>query len=204
MDASDGADFSHGSDPLPPGSLPSSLSPGGENAQNPGPPPETGATKKLTLAERRKLKLQELFLKALERCGNITAAAKAVKIHRRTFYDWAAADPAFAKRAELAYQAGENHAADMLEARLDEAGTAYGKGFNVTAAIFRLKALRPDKYRERLEHSGPGGKPLHPAEVTHHVKLDLKVLTDDELTQYTALVSKLAGRGAAGTLQGQN
>lgn len=66
--------------------------------------------------------------------------------------------------------------------------------FDSTLMIFLLKARRPETYRERIEHSGPGGGP-----VEHRVKLNLKGLTDEQLA---ALEAIQPDDGTAGTDEG--
>jgi hypothetical protein len=157
---------------------------------------------------------QRAFLAAVAQTGNITAAAKLSKVGRTLHYEWSKTQPEYAE----AFNAAMDQACDLLEV---EARRRAMKGirepvyylgheighvqkYSDTLLIFLLKGSRPEKYRERYEHTGAGGKPLHPDKVDVHVKLDLKVLNDDELEQYAGLVSKLAARGGAGTLPGQN
>ncbi len=52
--------------------------------------------------------------------------------------------------------------------------------YSDTLLVLLLKAHRPDKFRERFEHTGPGGKPLAP----------LTVVTADELAQARAEVEQ--------------
>ena len=74
---------------------------------------------------------------------------------------WKRIDKDFAERFEAAQPA----IADRLERVLDEIAEGKQEVFNsapVTAAIFRLKGLRPLVYREnvRTEVSGPNGGPI--------------------------------------------
>lgn len=83
------------------------------------------------------------LLSKLAQGWSITAACKAEKIGRQTYYDWRNDDPAFAAAADVAIEAGT----DLLE---DEANRrAVGLNGSDTLLIFLLKARRPDKYRER-------------------------------------------------------
>lgn len=85
---------------------------------------------------------------------SITAACRAERIGRQTYYDWRNADPDFAAHADEAIEEGT----DRLE---DEAHRRAMK-VSDTLLIFLLKGRRPDKYREtiRQEHTGPGGGPV--------------------------------------------
>jgi hypothetical protein len=79
------------------------------------------------------------FLAAFSRCGSLSSAAKRARIDRRTHYNWLA-DPVY----QQAFQQAIREAGDALEDKLNELA-------NVTAAIFLLKGLRPEKYKDRQE-----------------------------------------------------
>jgi transposase-like protein len=116
------------------------------------------------------LKKQEAFLEAYRGLGNITVAAAKVGIARQTHYDWLKKFPEYAqdfKEAQLI-------AADVLE---DEAlrraalgweepvfyqgeQVATVRKYSDTLLIFLLKGIKPEKYRDRTEHTGPGGFPM--------------------------------------------
>lgn len=111
------------------------------------------------------------FLAAYATCGHLSQAAQLAGCSRHSHYHWLA-DPAYAE----AWDAAQRMAADVLEdeatrralgweeTRYSADGTAYTvHKYSDVLLIVRLKALYPDKYRERydLEHSGkPGGAPL--------------------------------------------
>jgi len=67
-------------------------------------------------------------------------------------HTWMKNDPSYA----AAYQEARKIAGDMLEAE------AFRRAFggSDTLVIFLLKAHKPELYRERLEHTGPGGAEL--------------------------------------------
>ncbi len=135
---------------------------------------------KSTTLKARALKKTETaqtrFLEALEGKGggNVTLACRLGGIGRRTVYDWSAKDEKFTERMEEARTTGEEMRADELEAVLDKKALA---GKSEIAAFFRLKGIRPGKYRDNAPHinvhaSGPssvriylddGPNPLHPA-----------------------------------------
>ncbi len=107
------------------------------------------------------------FLASYAKCGNITKAAKAAKVDRKTVYNRQEADAEF----EAAMNAAQEEAVDLLEeeARRRAAdGTLkpiFYKGEKVatvreysdTLLIVLLKANRPEKYKERADITS-GGK----------------------------------------------
>lgn len=121
------------------------------------------------------------FLATLAKTGNVSAAAKAAKIHRDTAYQHRTDDEAFRKAWALA----QEESADELEAearRRAMKGTkkpVYQQGklvghvqeYSDTLLIFLLKGNNPEKFRERssVEHSGPAGGPIAVREVTVHL-----------------------------------
>ncbi len=103
------------------------------------------------------------FLAALAETGNITAAAQAAGVGRRSHYLWME-DPAY--RAK--YEEAMDTAVDALEREARRRaiegvvepvfykGKAVGavRRYSDTLAIFLLKAARPEKYRDRHEFTG--------------------------------------------------
>ncbi len=145
-------------------------------------------------------KRQERFLGAYIVMGTIHHAAKKVGIGRRTHYFWIETDPAYAE----AFKEAQEDATEQLERearRRAVEGTIKpvfyeGKQVNTrvreysdTLLIFLLKGLRPDRYRERFEHTGKDGGPIEHA--------DLSKLTTEELQAWRALMAKAQGQGAA-------
>ena len=110
------------------------------------------------------------FLLAYAELGIVTYAAKAAQIHRLTHNDWLKTDAVYAADFEVAKEG----AADRLEREAlrravegwDEPivwrGEVTGmvRRYSDTLLIFMLKGAKPEKYRERFEHSGPGGGPI--------------------------------------------
>jgi len=114
-------------------------------------------------------------LAAFSRCGSISQAAKRAKVDRRTHYNWVREDPAYGE----AFQQATIEAGDSLEDRMTE--LAFDG--NVTAGIFMLKSLRPEKYKDR-----------------RMVQLDLKDwdgdisrLSDEQLDKFLIEIEKRAG-----------
>ena len=123
-----------------------------------------GQQTKLRLDSRRKLVRQEKFLTLFQQTAHVGNTCKEVGITRSGFDRWCERDPDFKVR----YQAAQEQAAIILE---DEAvrrahegweEPVFQKGEQVGVVrkcsdvllIFLLKGLKPQKYRERVEHSG--------------------------------------------------
>jgi hypothetical protein len=81
------------------------------------------------------------FLAAFSRCGSLSKAAKRAKIDRRTHYNWLKDDPWYVQ----AFQQAVIEAGDALQDKLAEMAF---EG-NVTAAIFLLKGLKPQTFKDR-------------------------------------------------------
>ena len=113
------------------------------------------------------------FLAELRKTGNITHAVTVIGIDRRHIYRIREGDAEFAAAWDDAIQAY----ADKLEAAADQrAVDGYVKqvvllddgdpieirAYSDVLLMFRLKALRPEQYKERgaYEHTGAGGGPL--------------------------------------------
>jgi len=113
---------------------------------------------------------KEKFLKAYEVSGNITKAAEDSGITRRDHYDWLKTDPqyveAFENSSKIAVDALEAEAIRRAHDGVDEPvfyqGQVVGtiRKFSDTLLIFLLKGAKPEKYKERNEHTGPNGTPL--------------------------------------------
>jgi len=112
------------------------------------------------------------YLAALSETGNKSRATEIAGIDRSTPYtkQWLE-DSEFQEGVHRA----EHMAADLLEEEARRRavdgvsepvgwyrGTAGGtvRRYSDTLLIFLLKGARPDKYRERMEHTGPDGGPL--------------------------------------------
>jgi hypothetical protein len=109
---------------------------------------------------------REAFLATLAETCNVSEAARAAKIGRRTAYEWRDDDPSFA----TAWDQAEQEAADKLEREAwrravegtDKPVTFQGmitatyKEYSDRMLELLLKAHRPDKFKERVanEHSG--------------------------------------------------
>jgi hypothetical protein len=87
---------------------------------------------------------KQAFLAAFSRCGSLSKAAKRAKVDRRTHYNWLK-DPSYVE----AFRQAVVEAGDSLQDRLTEMAF---EG-NVTAAIFLLKGLKPQQFRDRMEQT---------------------------------------------------
>ncbi len=126
---------------------------GGQSAQNTNP------------KQARTEANQAAFLAALKETGNITAAAKAASIARRSHYEWLA-DPDYAGRYREAMdvaidaleQEARRRAVDGSPEPVFFQGKPVGaiRKYSDTLLIFLLKGHRPEKYRDRYEikHAG--------------------------------------------------
>lgn len=115
------------------------------------------------VTRNRQVAAKKEFLKAIAEVPNITAACRVAKIDRKTAYNYRDADAAFAEAWEDALEAGvdtmeiEAHRRAVMgidkpiywkDQQIDTL-----KEYSDTLMIFLLKAHRPDKYRERVDHN---------------------------------------------------
>ena len=137
--------------------------------------PKARAPGRTTLTPEKK----EHFLAVLRETANVTAGARAIGVGRAWMYH--AGRDKDAKFAE-AWDAALEEAVDALEGEARRRGFSgvdepvHYKGERVDTIkrysdvllIFLLKAHRPEKFREKFEHSGPGGGPM---QIEHLVAL---------------------------------
>ena len=129
----------------------------------------------------RKSPKQELFLKAFSKCGNVSMAARQVKISKTDHYRWLKDDATYGERF---YEAKECAIEYLEELLLREAE----KG-QIAAIIFALKAARPEKYRDnfsRIELSGPDGGPMSMATAVGETVNHYLHLSDEDLERIAA------------------
>jgi hypothetical protein len=117
-------------------------------------------------------RMRDLFLEELRRRGNISDACRAAEIPRRqTVYEWRHADPEFAvlwdEALDVAIDAMEREAhrrafegtEEPIIGRVgrdrDDIITHVTK-YSDSLAQFLLKAHRPEKYREKVDHEHRG------------------------------------------------
>ena len=117
------------------------------------------ATRTARTAEKRKN-----FLEALGTTASVTRSCKLARLPRQTAYDWREADADFAKAWDDARERGTDALEDEAVRRAHEGtlrpvfqgGKKVGtvRDYSDTLLIFTLKALRPDKFKDRavVEH----------------------------------------------------
>lgn len=122
--------------------------------------------KKLTALNRGR-EWHEVFLEALAQSGNITLSAKKARVNRTSIYNRRNEDKAFAEAwdnaladaGDLLEEEARRRAVRGVKKPVYQGGTLVGyvPEYSDTLLIFLLKGAKPEKYRERFEHSGPGG-----------------------------------------------
>lgn len=134
------------------------------------------------------------FLEQFVASGTITAACRASSVGRTTHYDWLASDPEYAER----FKQAEVQAIDVLESEarrralvgVDEPvyykGEVVGKvrKYSDTLLMFMLNGRRSDVFRQRHEHTGKDGGPIHT------VTLPIESLTEEELAMVRRILEK--------------
>jgi hypothetical protein len=121
-------------------------------------------------------KKMAIFLEELAKCGNVLEASAAAGSPRGSFYKLRKEDEEFAQAwddaLEMAADIMEREAFRRAVEGVDEPvfgslGNNQGSGeigavrkYSDTLLIFLLKGARPQKYRERYEHSGDPSSPL--------------------------------------------
>lgn len=141
-------------------------------------------------------KKRVVFLEALMRCGNVTAAAAAAGISRDTLYNHRRRDADFAAAWEAAAELGADALEDEARRRahdgVDEPltcakGLVLGedgapmlvKKYSDTLLIFLLKGARPQKYRDRAQVEVSG-------------QLDINTLAAEADARFAAFVAASA------------
>ena len=132
----------------------------------------------------RRAARKRLFLTALAQTGMVNVACDKSRIPRRTIYDWLERDPKFAQ----AFRDAQEHATDILEAearRRAQIGVpepVYYQGvvvghvqkYSDLLLMALLNAYRPEKFKNRTEHTGKDGGPMQVVHVSydHNMKPD--------------------------------
>ena len=102
------------------------------------------------------------FISALEQTANVTAACRIARLPRSSAYEWREADSEFAKLWDDAVERGTDALEDEAVRRaaqgvlkpVYQGGKKVGtiREYSDTLLIFMLKARRPEKFKERIEH----------------------------------------------------
>lgn len=139
------------------------------------------------------------FLVQYALTGNFEQAASAAKVTVRTVYNWRhdfrEANGPFLVAVDQAQQM----ACDRMEAELyrramegieepvwhggEIVGTS--RRFSDTLLMFMMKANMPQKYTDRMQHSGPDGGPIHATAI------DVSALSHEELIEARRLAAKM-------------
>lgn len=88
-------------------------------------------------------KRYDKFLELLATTGNISASAEGAGVSRSAVYDRLATDAAFRARVDEAKEESVDRLEAIARKRAEESSD--------TLMIFLLKALRPERYRERYQ-----------------------------------------------------
>lgn len=109
---------------------------------------------------------EDRFLEVLATGASVYKAALAAGIGRRTAYEWRDGDADFKARWDEAVEAGIDLMEDEALRRAKDGVTkpVYYQGevcgevqeYSDTLLIFQLKARRPEKYRENVNHNHSG------------------------------------------------
>lgn len=120
--------------------------------------------------DAKRVEAKERFLEKLREVGSVYHASLHADVGRATVYQWRDADPEFAKAWDIAisdnldtlekslFQRAVEGVEEPVFYKGDECGRI--RRYSDTAAIFLLKGGRPEKFRERLEHTGKDGGPI--------------------------------------------
>jgi hypothetical protein len=124
---------------------------------------------------------QARFLKAYATAGTVRSACALARVGRRTHYTWLEHDETY----QAWFREAQDDVADKLEQEamrrahdgvrkpVYQGGKRVGfiQEYSDVLLIFLLKGLRPEKYRERFEHSGTGKGGAIPMELQVKVAL---------------------------------
>lgn len=130
---------------------------------------------------------QRALLVALARCGQVTTACQIVGVRTSSHYAWLKQQPLYAEEAQRARQlylesmereADRRAVQGTLEPVFYQGQVVgYKSVYSDTLLMFRLKALAPERYRERSEQTISG---------TLSGTLDVSQLTDEQLARIAA------------------
>lgn len=136
-------------------------------------PPDDTTIKKGDRREAITKRKLDKFLETLKEAGNVSASCEAAGLERGFVYSLLKIDPIFKKlwqesldtAIDTMEQEAHRRAFKGTDKPVYQGGEQVGtiREYSDTLAIFLLKAHRPEKYRERFEHTGAGGGPVQVA-----------------------------------------
>lgn len=123
----------------------------------------------------------EVFLAAYRVTCSITKAAEAAELDRGMHYRWLRDDPEYAEAFKIAHDEAIQSLEDEAVRRAHEGhneplvfqGMLTGfvvKKYSDSLLMFLLRGAKPDKYRDRHEHTGKDGGPIQGNVVITFVK----------------------------------
>ena len=117
-----------------------------------GAPEEFGLPPDATLNQKAVWHRQEVFLEAFRRCGKIGKAAESVGLTRWAVIHWQRNDAfSFNRRMEVAH---EDYCEALEEGIDDRLENPQGNRGSDILYMFKMKAEKPEKYRENVQVSG--------------------------------------------------
>jgi len=90
---------------------------------------------------------KDMFIEALKRLHNVSVVCEVIKISRAMVYEWRNEDPDFKHRWEEAIQFSKEALESATYLKAIKGNTAPA----ITASIFLLKGMYPEKYSERVD-----------------------------------------------------
>lgn len=116
------------------------------------------------------LQHKKTVLTGIAQTGVIGKACELAGVARKRYYEWLESDPDFVDGKNLAFAAfGEKLESEALRRAHDGwdepvfyRGLMQGHvhKYSDTLLIFMMKGAMPDKYRDRIEHTGANGGPI--------------------------------------------
>ena len=138
------------------------------------------------------------FLIAYAICGTVLGAAESAHVDRASHRNWLKDDieyvEAFAQAKEMSIEILEKEARrrahDGIIENVYQGGQKVGENvkYSDTLLMFLLNGERPAKYKQRFEHTGPGGGPM---QNIVHTGIDLSTVSDEELDKELERLDRL-------------
>ena len=154
------------------------------------------------------IKSQELFIKAYEKCGVITKAAKLVGISAVSVRNWKRNDVLFLERFREATDTYNDHLEEILNDLVDEMHKNLDYKANPTLLIFKMNGSNPLKYKGIGQESSEAKDVLSEfrkamREATGGKKVDVPVAPVEEELSEVEQAGEII-RGKFGSLNGSS